>query len=79
MSLLRFVIDLLAGLIEKDITVVERRGYLFEYDLTLDNGDLMSIKTNGRHFVPMSSILEDFLSDDFDCNYRVGTMIPSSS
>lgn len=79
MSLLQFAINLLAGFVEKEIVVGERRGYLFEYDLTLDNGDLMSIKTNGRHFVPMSSILEDFLSDDFDCNYRVGTMIPSSS
>lgn len=79
MSLLQFAINLLAGFVEKEIVVGERRGYLFEYDLRLDNGDLMSIKTNGHHLVPMSSILEDFFSDDYDCNYRVGTRIPGSS
>ena len=78
MSLLQFVIDLLAGLLEKDVVVGGRKTSLFEYDYQIDNNTLVSVKTNGRN--TMGFIVPgDFLDEDYDCNYRVGSMVPSSS
>ena len=48
MSLLQFIVNLLAGFIEKDIIVGGKKNYLFEYDYSLDDGTLVSIKTNGN-------------------------------
>ena len=48
MSLLQFIINLLAGFIEKDIVVGGKKSYLFEYDYSLDDGTLVSVKSNGN-------------------------------
>jgi hypothetical protein len=54
--------DLLAGLIEKDITVGERRRYLFEYDYPIGDKTLFSVKTNGRNTIGFI-VPDDFPSD----------------
>jgi hypothetical protein len=54
--------DLLAGLIEKDITVGERRRYLFEYDYPIGDKTLVSVKTNGRNTIGFI-VPDDFPSD----------------
>ena len=48
MSLFQFIIDLLAGFIEKDIVVGKKKSYLFEYYYPLDDGTLVSVKTNSK-------------------------------
>ena len=48
MSLFQFIIDLLAGFIEKDVVVGGKKSYLFEYDYPLDDGTLVSVKTNSK-------------------------------
>lgn len=78
MSLFQFVIDLLAGLFEKDVVVGGKKTYLFEYDYLIDDKTVVSIKTNGRNSIGFI-VPDDFLSEDYECNYRVGSMIPGSS
>ena len=48
MSLLQSTVNLLAGFIEKDIVVGGKKSYLFEYDYSLDDGTLVSVKSNGN-------------------------------
>lgn len=77
MSLFQSVIDLLAGLLEKDVVVGKRQTYLFEYDCFLPNNIPISIKTNGCD--SLYSVPGDIFSEDYECNYRVGSMISSPS
>ena len=55
MSLFQSVIDLLAGLLEKDVVVGGKKSYLFEYYYPLDDGTLVSIKTNGNEITKARS------------------------
>ena len=48
MSLLQSIINLFAGFIEKDVIVGGKKSYLFEYDYPLDDGTLVSVKTNNK-------------------------------
>lgn len=50
----QFIIDLLAGLFEKDVVVGEKKIYLFEYDYPLDDGTLVSVKTDGHESTTLS-------------------------
>lgn len=59
MSLLQFIIDLLAGLFEKDVVVGGKKSYLFEYDYSLDDGTLVSVKTNGNEINDACLIPDD--------------------
>ena len=63
MSFLQFIINLLAGFIEKDVVVGEKKSYLFEYDYPLDDGTLVSVKTNGKEMLPGFS---DFAAEAID-------------
>ena len=55
MSLLQFIVNLLAGFIEKDVVVGGKKSYLFEYYYPLDDGTLVSIKTNGNEITKARS------------------------
>lgn len=48
MSLLQSIINLLAGFIEKDAIIGKKKSYLFEYDYLLDDGTLVSVKSNNK-------------------------------
>ena len=75
MSLLQSIINLLAGFTEKDVVVGGKKSYLFEYDYPLDDGTLVSVKTNGNEINDACFIPDDIFDQEFECNYRVGSMI----
>jgi hypothetical protein len=66
MSLLQFIVNLLAGFIEKDIIVGGKKNYLFEYDYSLDDGTLVSVKTNGNEIKEMLPGFSDFAAEAID-------------
>ena len=59
MSFLQVIINLLAGFIEKDVVVGGKKSYLFEYDYSLDDGTLVSVKTNGNEINDACFIPDD--------------------
>ena len=66
MSLFQPIINLLAGFIEKDIIVGKKKSYLFEYDYSLDDGTLVSVKTNGS-----KEMLFGFPDFDIEAAYEI--------
>ena len=74
MSLLQFIVNLLAGFIEKDVVVGRKKSYLFEYDYQLDDGTLVSVKSDGKNISNFCLPFDDIFDEQFDCNYRVGSM-----
>lgn len=64
MSLLQSIINLLAGFIEKDAIVGGKKNYLFEYDYSLDDGTLVSVKSNGNKINDACFIPDDIFDDE---------------
>ena len=75
MSLFKFVVNLIAGYFEKAIVVGGKKRYLFEYDYPLDDGTLVSVKSNGNEINNAYFIPDDLFDDMYECRYRVGKMI----
>lgn len=63
MSLLQSIVNLLAGFIEKDIVVGGKKSYLFEYDYSLDDGTLVSVKSNGVVLPGLSSFATEVVNE----------------
>lgn len=66
MSLLQFIVNLLAGFIEKDIVVGGKKSYLFEYDYPLDDGTLVSVKTNRNEINDACFIPDNIFDEEFE-------------
>ena len=76
MSLLQSIINLLAGFTEKDVVVGGKKSYLFEYDYPLDDGTLVSVKTNGNGINDACFIPDDIfeVTEERSPSTRIGML-----